>query len=664
MAFVDSIMTALGIGTKKPEPPKTRARAAAPAQSSRPRQAAPGQKAPPRRREDPRLDAGPARAERAERPHTADRAQAVERPEPRGGTTLPALSPRDLDSFGSDVRSPAAAEQQRFIDPGRKVTIPQPALADQRVVSQILSYVGGVLTAPGGAVRTTEEQRLHCVVLENGYLLVPKTDPINQHVMAVRALIARLGVRIEHQWLVDLDIIRKVYDFHDRRNRDQIVGSDDQLKMQRAFVDLVKRAADLKASDVDMVIGRDAATVRLRVQGIITEIAQFTPSFAHQMASAAFAMAGVSDVNYRVTDFQGAQVSDPKHGISLPLEIQSLRLQFNPIPGLGRHMVTRLLYAEQEGSDRDVDELGYEDFQIRDIRLLRQLSTGIVVISGPTGSGKSTTLQRALRTLYREKKGEIKIITIEDPPEYVIEGAIQLAVMNADTDEERTEAFRKAIAAALRSDPDVIMIGEVRDAASAKLACEASMTGHQVWCSLHTNDAASILDRLRDKGLEDYKVADPSLFTGLIAQRLVRELCPHCRTPLKRAWNSINPDIRGELKIICDAAGGMDDVHVANSDGCEHCRKKSPGYRGRTVVAETLLPNEEFMLHIRAQRKLEAIRYWKQDLKGVTMLEHAIAKMLRGQIDPKEISRVGPLFHFDPKRIESLSHLIAARRTP
>ncbi|GJD89426.1 hypothetical protein BHAOGJBA_2953 [Methylobacterium hispanicum] len=632
MAFVESIMSKLRLRAGKPKQAKARGpkpSAARPRQTSLPKQ------------------------ERADRPNRA---------EPRGAGTLPAVPARDIETFGNGVGR--SADPERFIEPGRKVTIPAATAADQRVVTQILSYVGDVLTAPGGAITTTEEQRQHCVVLENGYLLVPRTDPINQHVMAVRALIARLGVRIEHQWLVDLDVIRKVYDAHTRRSRDQIVGGADQMKMQRAFVDLVRKAAELKASDVDMIIGRDSATVRLRVQGVITEIAQLTPNYAHQMASAAFAMAGVSDVNYRLTDFQGAQVSDPKHGISLPPDIQSLRLQFNPIPGLGRHMVTRLLYAEREGSDRDVDELGYEDFQIRDIRLLRQLSTGIVVISGPTGSGKSTTLQRALRTLYREKKGEIKIITIEDPPEYVIEGAIQLAVMNADTDEERTEAFRKAIAAALRSDPDVIMIGEVRDAASAKLACEASMTGHQVWCSLHTNDAASILDRLRDKGLEDYRVADPSLFTGLIAQRLVRELCPSCKTPLSRSWDVIHPDIRDNLKIICEAADGLQDVHVANPAGCEHCRKKSPGYRGRTVVAETLRPDEQFMLHIRAQQKLEAIRYWKQDLKGVGMLEHAIIKMLRGQVDPREISRVGPLFHFDSKRIETLAPHIAIRSKP
>ena len=653
MAIVDQIMSMIGLGSK-PETAKPRAsRPAAGQAQSRPRRGAaapkPAQKQAARARDDERSPS------RQEKPASA------------GGSLLPAPTGTELDHFGTDIRSPAALaalDAQRFIDPGRKVTIPNPAVADQRVVQQILSYVGAVLTAPGGVIKTTEEQRSHCAVLENGYLLVPRTDAINQHVMAVRALIARLGVSIEHVWLVDLDLIRKVYDLHDRRTRDLIVGGDDQLKMQRAFVDLVKRAAQIRASDIDMIVNRDQATVRLRVQGVIQEIAQLTPQYAHQLASAAFAMAGVSDVNYRLTDFQGAQVSDVKHGMSLPLEVQSLRLQFNPIAGMGRHMVTRLLYAEQDGSDRDVDELGYEDFQIRDIRLLRQMSTGIIVISGPTGSGKSTTLQRALRTLYREKRGEIKIITIEDPPEYIIEGAIQLAVMNADTDAERAEAFRKAISAALRSDPDVIMIGEVRDSASAKLACEASMTGHQVWCSLHTNDAASILDRLRDKGLEEYKISDPSLFTGLIAQRLVRQLCPHCKVPLARSWNRIHQDIRDELRMICDSADGLGDVHVANPDGCDHCRRKSPGYLGRTVVAETLRPDEDFMIHIRAHRKLEAIRYWKQELKGVTMLEHSIVKMLRGQVDPSEIARVGPFFHFDTKRVAELAHLISPERKP
>lgn len=648
MAIKDSIMSMIGLGSK-PETAKSRAPRSAAAQAApRPRQ-------------------GAAQAKTDQRPAQRQRDEVESRPAPRqdrpagrAPSTLPAPSPVELDRFGTDAQLPVPAsnDMQRFVEPGRKVVIPNPEPADVRVVQQIMSYVGAVLTAQGGVIRTTEEQRSHCAVLENGYLLVPRTDPINQHVMAVRALIGRLGVSIEHVWLVDLDLIRKVYDHHDRRTRELVVGGDDQLKMQRAFVDLVKRAAQIRASDIDMIVNRDQATVRLRVQGVITEIAQLTPQYAHQLASAAFAMAGVSDVNYRLTDFQGAQVSDVKHGMSLPIEVQSLRLQFNPIAGMGRHMVTRLLYAEQDGSDRDVDELGYEDFQIRDIRLLRQMSTGIVVISGPTGSGKSTTLQRALRTLYREKKGEIKIITIEDPPEYVIEGAIQLAVMNADTDEERTEAFRKAISAALRSDPDVIMIGEVRDAASARLACEASMTGHQVWCSLHTNNAASILDRLRDKGLEEYKISDPSLFTGLIAQRLVRELCPHCRIPIGRAWNTIHQDIRSELRIICEKADGLSDVHVANPEGCDHCRRKSPGYRGRTVVAETLRPDEEFMLRIREHKKLEAIRYWKHELKGVTMLEHAVVKMLRGQVDPKEIARVGPFFHFETTRIDTLSHLI------
>lgn len=649
MAILDQVMAMIGLGSK-PETAKTRAPRSAAAQAApRPRQ-------------------GTGQPKGAQRPAPRQREEAENRPAPRPekaaarpASTLPAMPPAELDRFGIEAQLPVAAaltDLQRFVEPGRKVVIPNAVPADQRVVQQIMSYVGSVLTAQGGIIRTTEEQRSHCAVLENGYLLVPRTDPINQHVMAVRALIGRLGVSIEHVWLVDLDLIRKVYDHHDRRTRELVVGGDDQLKMQRAFVDLVKRAAQIHASDIDMIVNRDQATVRLRVQGVITEIAQLTPQYAHQLASAAFAMAGVSDVNYRLTDFQGAQVSDVKHGMSLPVEVQSLRLQFNPIAGMGRHMVTRLLYAERDGSDRDVDELGYEDFQIRDIRLLRQMSTGIVVISGPTGSGKSTTLQRALRTLYREKKGEIKIITIEDPPEYVIEGAIQLAVMNADTDEERTEAFRKAIAAALRSDPDVIMIGEVRDAASARLACEASMTGHQVWCSLHTNNAASILDRLRDKGLEEYKISDPSLFTGLIAQRLIRELCPHCRIPIGRAWNTIHQDIRSELRMICDSADGLSDVHVANPEGCDHCRRKSPGYKGRTVVAETLRPDEEFMLRIRGHKKLEAIRYWKEELKGVTMLEHAVVKMLRGQVDPKEIARVGPFFHFETARIEKLSPLI------
>src|SRR5690606_21821495 len=153
--------------------------------------------------------------------------------------------------------------------------------------------------------------------------------------------------------------------------------------------------------------------------------------------------------------------------------------------------------------------------QVNMIKRMRALPMGINIIAGPTGSGKSTTLQRCLSTLIRERRREISVFTVEDPPEYVIDGAQQMPVTNANTADERKAQFTKAINASLRSDPDVIMIGEIRDSSSAKLAFEAAMTGHQVWTTVHATDGLTIVSRLKDIGVEAYKLFDSTVVTGL-----------------------------------------------------------------------------------------------------------------------------------------------------
>jgi type II secretory ATPase GspE/PulE/Tfp pilus assembly ATPase PilB-like protein len=279
---------------------------------------------------------------------------------------------------------------------------------------------------------------------------------------------------------------------------------------------------------------------------------------------------------------------------------------------------------------------------------------GINIICGPTGSGKSTTLQKALTALMREKKNTINVITIEDPPEYVIAGAAQLPVLNAQSDEERHEKFRQAISGGLRSDPDVVMIGEIRDRASASLAFQAAMTGHQVWASLHANDAPSCLDRLRDLGIENYKLTDETLVTGLMSQRLIRRLCDDCKVPIleveKRGLKDVPEDLVESVRR-CVGEERLASVCLANpaSKGCK-CRA---GYTGRTVVAETLMPDRHFMELVRSDRKFDALKYWFESLEGSTLHEHGIQKMVLGQCDPRDVATTaGPLSRFDQARTE------------
>lgn len=376
--------------------------------------------------------------------------------------------------------------------------------------------------------------------------------------------------------------------------------------------------------------------------------------WAEKLCVAAFNMSDVSQSSYKPNDYQDARISSTK--TPLPEGVDALRLHYNPLANGGRHMVARLLYkTSAEELEKDIDTLGYADIHVKLIRKMRKFPVGINIISGPTGSGKSTTLQKCLIALMAERHHQINVLTIEDPPEYDIPGSAQIPVMKGgDDDKAKASAFTQAISAAMRSDPDVIMIGEIRTAASASLAFAAAMTGHQVWGSLHANDALSCLDRLGDMDVDLYKLTDPTLVTGLIAQRLVRRVCPHCSFHYDEALKNGLIDQYMEKNII-DIAGEkyLKYVRFANPDGCDKCSKT--GSIGREVVAECINPSEKIMEFMRKRDKAAAHKQWLENEKGMTILEHAIQKMVLGYCAPTDVEdRMGSLDLFNIKRLETI----------
>jgi type II secretory ATPase GspE/PulE/Tfp pilus assembly ATPase PilB-like protein len=213
--------------------------------------------------------------------------------------------------------------------------------------------------------------------------------------------------------------------------------------------------------------------------------------------------------------------------------------------------------------------------------------------------------------------------------------AVQTPVTNAGTEEERSRAFSAAIANAMRLDPDTIMIGEVRDRASAQNALRAAMTGHQVWTTVHANGAIAVVDRLVDLGLPLEMVADHGVTTGLISQRLMKVLCPVCKLPLLSHEGALSDDLMRRVKRVARAA--LDNVHIVGP-GCEYCR--GHGTIGRTVVAEIVLPDAQFFEYVRTGQKVRAAQYWLEDLHGRTLLDHAIEKVSTGQVDPRMAEKI------------------------
>ena len=412
----------------------------------------------------------------------------------------------------------------------------------------------------------------------------------------------------------------------------------DQMEMQKDFVNVVARAAAQKVSDIHVIVA-DSTQIMFRVNGMMQTEMEYNKDWGESFVRAAFASADISDANYAQNEFQGAQKlgSTPLRGskgrLMLPHNVLAIRLQFNPIAFGSQYLVMRLLYADDnpDGSG-DLAALGFGEYEEKLFYRLRAVPVGISIIAGPTGSGKSTTLQRNMIKLLQEKNYEINLLTVEDPPEYPIPGARQMPVTNANTEEEKDEQFNKALAAALRSDPDVIMVGEVRTLSAAQLAFKGALSGHGMWTTLHANSAPAIITRLMDMGVEPFKLQDPGLMKGLISQRLFRKLCPHCRISVKERLNS--PSVQ-RLKVALGDFG-IENAYM-RGPGCKYCNNQ--GVKGRMSVPEIILPDAMFLEMMTKGETRKAIDYWTSDLNGRTLRDAAIERMLKGYLDLDEIER-------------------------
>lgn len=496
---------------------------------------------------------------------------------------------------------------------------------------------GVPLTGVAGKYSVDEALREKLCLLDDGRLLISKSHIFDP---TVNAFIGRLKrLKVPHQILqVDMRVVAEMYE----ENQPFQNKSTSLSEMQDIAKSMFRKATRLRASDIHIrVDNRQNTQIYFRIQNDLEFIEEHTYDHGDKLCTAIYqSMADIGDTTFEPLSRQDARISDRN---KLPEGIDGIRIATSPKTG-GFLFVMRLLYNDTAG-DLDLRSLGFSGEQSDNLELMKQCPTGIIIIGGPTGSGKSTTLQRVLASIIREDAGKKHVITVEDPPEYPILGAVQTPVTNAQTEEERSKAFQAAIKSAMRLDPDVIMIGEVRDTPSARLAVQAAMTGHQVWTTVHANNALAILDRLIDLGVPLELLADASIITGLICQRLLKVLCPLCKTPINSVLERYS---QADLQRIMSVAE-LDKVFVIGK-GCENCRET--GVIGRTVVAETVLTDDKLLAFIRQRDKLSALAYWRNELRGLTMKDHALLKVIQGTVDPFQTEAVvGRLVKSDDKHI-------------
>jgi type II secretory ATPase GspE/PulE/Tfp pilus assembly ATPase PilB-like protein len=320
-----------------------------------------------------------------------------------------------------------------------------------------------------------------------------------------------------------------------------------------------------------------------------------------------------------MADMDIAERRLPQDGrVRIKLSDRMIDLRVSTIPTLhGESVVIRLL--DRRAGLMRLTELGMVDETFHRFRDLISRPHGIVLVTGPTGSGKTTTLYGALHEIYSAEK---KVITIEEPVEYELPGANQIGVRP-----EIGLTFASGLRHIVRQDPDIIMVGEVRDRETADIAIHAALTGHLVFSTVHTNDAPGAITRLLDMGIEPYLVA--SSLIGVLAQRLVRLLCPRCKIPFQPTAD--------ELRSIGVAEEKEGDITLYRAGECDFCRS---GYLGRTGVFELLLVDDEVTHQILEKDSANIIKH-RAVAKGMrTLLSDGRSKVLAGHTTIEEVMRV------------------------
>jgi len=376
---------------------------------------------------------------------------------------------------------------------------------------------------------------------------------------------------------------------------------------------LIQRAVESRASDIHIEPFADELKVRYRVDGILKEVEAPPVRSTAAVISRVKIMAKLNIAERRL----------PQDG-RIPIRIQGkeLDLRVSTVPTMfGESVVMRLL--DKESVRFDLDALGFDGGPRRRLNRILEQPYGILLVTGPTGSGKSTTLYTALSRLNTQER---KIITVEDPVEYQLPGINQIQVKSSIG-----MTFAGALRAIVRQDPDIIMVGEMRDLETARIAVQSALTGHVVLSTLHTNDAASGVTRLLDMGVEDYLLT--STINGILAQRLVRRLCPHCRESYQA-----QPELAARFTHLKGLTGSAGEVDLQRAVGCEQCN--GTGYRGRLVITEVLVMSEPIRQAVLAHATATEIKRLAMEEGMETMYQDGLRKALDGRTTIEEVLRV------------------------
>lgn len=449
---------------------------------------------------------------------------------------------------------------------------------------------------------------------EKGILVTAFTFPIDPDVLDKAEAVCGMKIRpvltLASQMRNAIAGLGNAYE-HENEDEKAVEDKEDSAPAIRLVNTLIESAYKRNASDIHIEPGKDYLTIRFRINGDLGLYTEMEMSYHRSVVTRLKLMGGMDIAEKRLPQ-------DGKYRYESEEVVTDLRISTLPSV-FGEKVVLRLLGNDRDSALMDIRRLGMSETQEEIFSRMLKAPFGIILVTGPTGSGKSTTLYAALNRLGEKK---INRVTVEDPVEKVLPGVTQVQV-NAKSG----LTFAAALRSILRQDPDVVMIGEMRDEETADIGVRAAITGHLVLSTLHTNDCVSVIYRLKNMGIPFYMIA--AALTGVVAQRLVKVLCPYCK---KKAFAD-----KGTRHLIRDFTG-EEIEEVWEAVGCGECQ--FTGYSHRTAVYEIFELNETVKNMIRDGESAEKIRYYQRERGFLSLQEQAARMVIAGEMDMKEAENV------------------------
>ena len=434
---------------------------------------------------------------------------------------------------------------------------------------------------------------------------------LGRPISLVVAMEAEVDALIERYYPIDMDSVHELLNEMEQERGIRLDGDMEQAANEAPIVKFVEavlyQAIRDKASDIHFEPFETDFKIRYRIDGALYEMVPPPKSLAVPVISRVKIISGLNISERRKP--QDGRIQLKVNGKPVDMCVSTLPTQH------GESVVLRVL--DRSAVNLDLDVLGINENVLAKIRQMISMPNGIFIITGPTGSGKTTTLYSALKEL---NKVEVKILTAEDPVEYDLDGIVQLPI-----DDAVKMTFDRALRAFLRQDPDIIMLGETRDIESASMAVQASLTGHLVFTTLHTNDAAGAITRLVDMGVEPYLIT--SSLVGVLGQRLIRRVCPHCKT----AFTPSDDD----LALLGLSREDIGDNKFYYGRGCKVCN--NTGYKGRKAITELLEMNTKIGELVLQSAPTIVINDKARELGMETMREDGVRAILNGETTMEEV---------------------------